>query len=71
MLRNPITINNNRYWMVSTSEDNINDTNKHNYLRKEQSIYVLPNSKRSNFIGWDNTSNNKIYKSTLAIEKGA
>ncbi len=63
MLRNPITINNNRYWMVSTSEDNINDTNKHNYLRKEQSIYVLPNSKRSNFIGWYNTSNNKIYKS--------
>lgn len=62
MLEEPITIDNSRYWMVTTSEDNINNLNKKMFLRKESSTYILPKSNSSNFVGWYNTSNNSIYK---------
>ena len=62
MIVNPITINNDRYWMVTTSEDNVNDANKKSFLRKEGSIYVLPESNRSSFKGWYNTADNLIYQ---------
>ena len=62
MLEEPITIDNSRYWMVTTSEDNINNLNKKMFLRKESSTYILPKSNSSNFVGWYNTSDNSIYK---------
>ncbi|MBR3210128.1 MAG: hypothetical protein IKF82_07705 [Bacilli bacterium] len=61
-IKKPITKNNERYWMVTTSEDNINNTNKNNYLTKEGTIYTIPKSKETNFKGWYNTANNSIYK---------
>ena len=61
-LKNPITIKNNRYWMVTTSEDIVNNQNKSSYLRKEGSIYTLPKSNKDNFIGWLNTADNIMYK---------
>ena len=48
-------------WMVTTSEDNVNEINKDKYLRFENSTYVLPNGKNSNLVGWLNTADNKIY----------
>lgn len=62
MIRSPITIDNNRYWMVTTSEDVVNSSNKNTYLRKEGSKYTLPKSSKSNFEGWYNTSDNTILK---------
>ena len=62
MLESPITINNNRYWMVTTSEDVINNSNKKSFLRKEGSIYTLPKLNKQNFKGWYNTSDNNVYK---------
>ena len=49
-------------WMVTTSEDNVNDLNKQKYLRYENSTYELPKSKKDNFVGWLNATDNKIYK---------
>jgi len=62
VLRKPITISNDRYWMVTTSENNVNRQNKKKYLRKEGSMYTLPNSKIKDFKGWYNTSDNNIYQ---------
>ena len=62
MVKTPIKINNDRYWMVTTSEDNVNEKNKNSFLRKEGSIYLLPESKNKNFKGWYNTSDNSIYQ---------
>ena len=62
MIEKPITIDNNRYWMVTTSEDNVNDANKKEFLRKEGSTYMLPKSNKKSFEGWYNTSDNLIYK---------
>jgi hypothetical protein len=62
MIVNPITINNDRYWMVTTSEDNITDANKKEFLRKEGSTYKLPKSSKKYFKGWYNTSDNVIYQ---------
>ena len=49
-------------WMVTTSEDNITELNKKQYLKYEGSTYKLPKSKKDNFTGWLNTGDNKIYK---------
>lgn len=57
----PITINNDRYWMVTTSEDAVNNSNKSTFLRKESSLYTLPKSNKKYFKGWYNTSDNKVY----------
>ena len=62
MVSNPITKNNERYWMVTTSEDNVNDLNKHIFLQKEGNIYILPNLNKYNFKGWYNSSDNSIYQ---------
>ena len=61
MIKDPIKVNNDRYWMVTTSEDSVNDLNKKDFLRKEGSSYILPKSDKRSFKGWYNTSNNLIY----------
>ena len=61
ILKDPIQKNNSNYWMVTTSEDFVTDNNKNLYLKEEGSFYTLPFSKNLNFIGWLNTSDNKIY----------
>ena len=53
MLKKPIMRNNKRYWMVTTSEDIVN--NKEKYLVEEGSYYILPKGK------WYSTSENKYY----------
>lgn len=60
-IKNPIMKNNKNLWMVTTSENNISSYNKNLYLREESSIYILPKSRRLDFKGWLNTSDNKIY----------
>ena len=62
MIRTPITKNDNRYWMVTTSEDIVNDFNKQKYLLEEGTTYILPKSKEHDFKGWLNTSDNIIYQ---------
>ena len=62
MLESPITINNERYWMVTSNIDIVNDNNKKDFLRKEGSVYTLPNINKKDFLGWYNTSDNTIYK---------
>ena len=57
MLLEPVTKNNKRFWMVTTSLDNV--TNKDDYLYPEGSTYTLPKSKTKCFY---NTSDNKCYK---------
>lgn len=68
MVKLPIREFNNNVWMVTTSEDNVTDLNKKTYLRYEGSIYTLPKSKKQKFVGWLNTSDNKIYKPGDQIE---
>lgn len=59
IVKTPINVNNERYWMVTTSLDNINDYNKNNYLVKEGTTYTLP---RINDIKkYYSTSENKYY----------
>lgn len=61
--------NGNILWMVTTSDDLITEENKSSYLREYESTYVLPEPKDSqNFIGWLNTSDNKIYQPGDEIE---
>ena len=62
MIKKPLQKFNKNIWMVTTSEDNITKINKHNYLKTEGSIYILPKSKNKKFTGWLNTSDNKIYQ---------
>jgi hypothetical protein len=62
MLRNPIQQFGKNMWMVTTSEDNVTDLNKSNYLRYEETEYILPKSRNKNLIGWLNTSDNTIYQ---------
>ena len=62
MLRNPIQKFGKNTWMVTTSEDNVTDLNKSNYLRYEGNEYIVPKSKNKKLIGWLNTSDNKIYQ---------
>ncbi len=62
MIKAPITINKDRYWMVTTSENIVNDKNKNDFLKKEGSMYTLPKSNRSGFKGWYNTADNSIYQ---------
>ena len=61
VIESPITKNNNRYWMVTTSLDKVNNSNKESFLKKEGSTYKLPKVNKQNFKGWYNTSENKIY----------
>ncbi len=72
MIETPITKDNDRYWMVTTSEDNVNDSNKEMFLRKESSTYILPKSKRKDFKGWINTADNVIYQpgDKIAVSHG-
>ena len=46
----PITRKNERYFMVTTSLDNINESNAEDYLRKEGSFYNLPKEGAKYFI---------------------
>ena len=59
MILPPIIKNNERYWMVTTSLDIIDENNKENYLVKEGENYVLPNIEGK----WYSTSENKYYES--------
>lgn len=60
MLKQPITKNNTRYWMVTTSLDNVK--NKDKYLVKEGEYYYLPPGK------WYSTSENKTYNGNTYIQ---
>ena len=61
MMKTPIQKLGRNVWMVTTSEDNVTDLNKSNYLQYEGTEFTLPKSKKNNLIGWLNTSDNKIY----------
>lgn len=51
--------NNNTLWMVTTSDDTLNTDN---YLYKQNDYYTLKEPlNKENFIGWLNTSDNKLY----------
>ena len=69
-LKKPINKDGSNYWMVTTSEDDM--INKEKYLHKEGTTYILPNNDNENFIGWLNTSDNKIYQAneTITINHG-
>ena len=64
-LRKPINKNGKNYWMVTTSLDDLTDKEK--YLYKEGDTYTLPENNNENFIGWLNTSDNKIYQANNNI----
>ena len=66
MIKKPITVNDDRYWMVTTNFDNVTDNNKSKYLYKEGSIYTLPSIKGVKY--WYSTADNKIYKSGDKVE---
>ena len=51
--------------MVTTSLDDLTDKEK--YLYKEGDTYTLPENNNENFIGWLNTSDNKIYQANNNI----
>ena len=54
--------NGNIVWMVTTSDDLVKEDNKKNYLHIQNTYYELPEpEEKENFIGWLNTSDNKIY----------
>lgn len=55
----PITKDGNRYFMMTTSIDNVNDENLEEYLYKEGSYYKLPKNGAKYFL---NTFTNKKYK---------
>lgn len=56
-------------WMVTTSDDVVNNSNKTNYLEKYKSMYTLPEpNKKDGFTGWLNASDNKIYKPGDKVE---
>ena len=62
MLKTPIQFFGKNMWMVTTSEDNVTDLNKNNYLRYEGTEYTIPKPKDKNIVGWLNTSDNTIYQ---------
>lgn len=70
MLKKPIQENGKNKWMVTTSEDNVTDSNKNTFLKFEGSYYTLP--KLKNITGWYNTADNKIYKpgSKIRVDHG-
>ena len=50
-------------WMVTTSDDEVTEENKQNYLKEYESEYILPKPKKEeNFIGWLNAGDNKLYQ---------
>ncbi len=55
----PITKNGKRYFMVTTSLDNVNESNVDKFLYKEGSIYTLPKENAKYYI---ETSTNKRYE---------
>lgn len=58
--KKPIIKNENRYWMVTLSTDNLTEKNKQSFLKKEGDVYILP--KDNNVKYWYNSSDNKYYK---------
>ena len=56
----PITKDGNRYFMITTCFDEVNENNIDKYLYKEGSIYTVPKNKGKYFI--DTSDNTKIYK---------
>lgn len=53
---------NNRIWMVTTSDDVVNNQNKDKYLHKENSKYILPEPiNKKGFYKWYSTMDNKYY----------
>ena len=61
MLKEPIKKFNHNVWMVTTSEDNVTELNKNNYLKTEGTVYKVPKSKNKKFLKWLNTADNKTY----------
>lgn len=56
-------------WMVTTSDDEVTDSNKSEFLREEGSYYTLPQpDRKSGFIGWLNTADNKLYQPGDKVE---
>lgn len=72
MLLAPITNNNGkRLWMATTSDDEVSDTNKKDFLLEEGSIYTLKEPKDGNlneFIGWYNTADGKYYQPNNKVQ---
>ena len=69
MVLDPISKNNKRYWMVTTSDDKITNKNKNRYLMLENSYYTLKVPKENkNFKGWYNTGDGKIYKPNSKVK---
>ena len=56
----PITKDGNRYFIITTCFDEVNENNIDKYLYKEGSIYTVPKNKGKYFI--DTSDNTKIYK---------
>ena len=61
LLRPPLKKDNQNMWMVTTSIDNVTSSSKAKFLKPENSIYTLPKIDNNNFVGWLNTSDNKMY----------
>ena len=50
-------------WTVTTSDDTVTEENKNDYLYVKDTYYVLPEPRNSEkFVGWLNTSDNKVYQ---------
>ena len=50
-------------WTVTTSDDTVTKENKNDYLYVKDTYYVLPEPRNSEkFVGWLNTSDNKVYQ---------
>ena len=60
MTKQPISKSGERYWMVTLSTNNLTENNKNLYLKKEGSIYILPDGKDIKY--WYNASDNKFYE---------
>ena len=60
MIKKPIMKNNERYWMVTTSDDVVK--NKEKYLVKEGDYYSLLPGK------WYSTSENKVYDGNTTVQ---
>lgn len=56
-------------WMVTTSDDQVTEDNKHQYLVRANNYYTLKEPKnKQGFIGWLNTADNKIYQVNDRVE---
>ncbi len=64
MVKSPIKIDGDRYWMVTTSLDDVTDENKENFLVKEGSTIKLPQTDKR----WYSTAENVYYNSEDYVE---